>query len=171
LTLRKFRLAAPIVVFATLMARPVVVAIVLVVSDEDTVPPPVAVNASLVLVLSVSGAEKLIVALERQMDVTGEFGQRLRLVPIDFGDGITLSGLDRRLCVRRHRIPPWEGAPTDTGRRARRINITVGRTRENLGGSSCCDRFQRRTARRLSMLIQISSTMTAPMKAPMIPEG
>src|SRR6476620_6358512 len=116
-------------------------------------------------------AEKLIVALERQMDVTGEFGQRLRLVPIDFGDGITLSGLDRRLCVRRHRIPPWEGAPTDTGRRARRINITVGRTRENLGGSSCCDRFQRRTARRLSMLIQISSTMTAPMKAPMIPEG
>src|SRR4029077_16809712 len=60
--LGNFNPEAPIVVFATLSAVPVVVVIVLVVSVAVTVPPPVAVKALLAPVLSVSGAEKPIVA-------------------------------------------------------------------------------------------------------------
>src|ERR1039458_5178840 len=61
-TLLNFRFAAPMAVLSTLMAVPVVVTIVLVVSVALTVPPPMAVKASLEPVLSVIGPLKLIVA-------------------------------------------------------------------------------------------------------------
>src|SRR3954468_3277516 len=60
--LRNFRPLAPIVVFATLRAVPVVVVKVLVVSVAVTVPPPVAVKAGLAPVLAVMAPVKLIVA-------------------------------------------------------------------------------------------------------------
>src|SRR3954470_1494540 len=59
--LRNFSPEAPIVVFATLRAVPVVVVRVLVVSVADTVPPPVALKAVLEPVLSVSVPVKSIV--------------------------------------------------------------------------------------------------------------
>jgi hypothetical protein len=59
--LRNFKPPAPIVVFATLSAVPVVVVRVLAVSVDVTVPPPVATKAGLVPVLSVRVPVKPIV--------------------------------------------------------------------------------------------------------------
>src|SRR6478672_4446267 len=59
--LLNFSPPAPIVVFATLSAVPVVVVNVLVVSVVVTVPPPVATKAGLAPVLSVRAPVKLIV--------------------------------------------------------------------------------------------------------------